>query len=353
MFKLIKATFLGLIAMAFTASSYADITFVSWGGAYTNSQQKAYIDTWSKGSTVTVENYNGGLGEIKAQVEAGNVTWDVVDVLPDQAITGCDEGLFAKVDQSSFINDMVVAPVSDCVVPQIFSAYTAFYSKSAFPGKKPKNIKDFFDVKKFPGKRGIHTWANALIEMALVADGVKASKVYEVMGTPEGIDRAFAKLDTIKDHVVFWSAGSKPLELVSSGEVVMSLAYNGRIGAAILSEGKNFEYIWDATVLEQEYLVAIKGGNEAEALRFMAHASTAESNAEQAKYIPYGPMRKSSIGIIKKGEPWFITDSGNIDIMPHMPTDPKVLKRAIIADPFWWADNGAEVHERFGAWKGS
>ena len=353
MFKLIKATFLGLIAIAFTASSYADITFVSWGGAYTNSQQKAYIDTWSKGKGVTVENYNGGLGEIKAQVEAGNVTWDVVDVLPDQAITGCDEGLFAKVDQSSFINDMVVAPVSDCVVPQIFWAYTAFYSKSAFPGKKPKNIKDFFNVKKFPGKRGIHTWANALIEMALVADGVKAKNVYKVMSTPEGIDRAFAKLDTIKDHVVFWSAGSKPLELVSSGEVVMALAYNGRIGAAVLSEGKDFEYIWDATVLEQEYLVAIKGGNEKEALEFMAHASTAQALADQAKYIPYGPMRKSSIDIIKKGEPWFIKEGGNIDILPHMPTAPKVLKRAVIADPVWWADNGAEVSERFGAWKGN
>ena len=128
---------------------------------------------------------------------------------------------------------------------------------------------------------------------------------------------------------------------------------NGRIGAAILQEGKDFEYIWDATVLEQEYLVAIKGGNEKEALEFMAHASTAESNAEQAKYIPYGPMRKSSIGIIKKGEPWFIKEGGNIDIMPHMPTHPKVLKRAVIGDPVWWADNGAEVHERFGAWKGS
>ena len=145
MFKLIKATFLGLIMMAFTASTYADITFVSWGGAYTASQQKAYIDTWSKGSGVTVENYNGGLGEIKAQVEAGNVTWDVVDVLPDQAITGCDEGLFAKVDQSAFINDLVVPPVSECIVPQIFWSYVAFYDPAAFPGKKPKNIKDFFN----------------------------------------------------------------------------------------------------------------------------------------------------------------------------------------------------------------
>ena len=66
----------------------------------------------------------------------------------------------------------------------------------------------------------------------------------------------------------------------------------------------------------------------------MAHASTAESLAEQAKYIPYGPMRKSSIGIIKKGEPWFIKEGGNIDIMPHMPTHPKVLKRAVIGTRF-------------------
>jgi len=138
MFKSIRATFLGLIAMAFASSAYADITFVSWGGAYTMSQQKAYIDTWSKGSGVTVENYNGGLGEIKAQVEAGNVTWDVVDVLPDQAITGCDEGLFAKVDQSSFINDLVTPPVSDCVVPQIFWAYTAFYAKALFLARNQK-----------------------------------------------------------------------------------------------------------------------------------------------------------------------------------------------------------------------
>ena len=136
--RTIKAAFFGLISMAFVGSAIADITFVSWGGAYTASQQKAYIDTWSKGSGVTVENYNGGLGEIKAQVEAGNVTWDVVDVLPDQAITGCDEGLFAKVDQSEFLSDLVVPPVSDCVVPQIFWAYTAFYDKAAFPGKNQK-----------------------------------------------------------------------------------------------------------------------------------------------------------------------------------------------------------------------
>ena len=125
MFKLIKATFLGLIAIAFTASSYADITFRILGRSlYSESTKSLHRYLEQRFIGVTVENYNGGLGEIKAQVEAGNVTWDVVDVLPDQAITGCDEGLFAKVDQSAFINDMVVPPVSDCVVPQIFGLHS-------------------------------------------------------------------------------------------------------------------------------------------------------------------------------------------------------------------------------------
>ena len=35
MMKTIKAIFLGLVSLAFVASAYADITFVSWGGAYT------------------------------------------------------------------------------------------------------------------------------------------------------------------------------------------------------------------------------------------------------------------------------------------------------------------------------
>ena len=91
----------------------------------------------------------------------------------------------------------------------------------------------------------------------LVADGVDPTQVYNILSNQSGaIDRAFASLDTIKDDIVFWSAGSKPLELVKSGEVSMALAYNGRVGAAILSEGENFEYMWHGQVLEQEYIVS-------------------------------------------------------------------------------------------------
>ena len=126
-------------------------------------------------------------------------------------------------------------------------------------------------MKKWPCKRGLHTWAQANIEMALVADGVDPKKVYEVMSTEEGINRAFKKLDTIKDHVVFWSSGAKPLELVKSGEVCMSVAYNGRIGAAVLSEGEKFVTMWDGQVLEEEWIAVVKGSpNKETAFNFVA-----------------------------------------------------------------------------------
>ena len=93
-----------------------------------------------------------------------------------------------------------------------FWSYVPFYQEGTFEGAQPTTIADFFNVKKFPGKRGIHTWPNALIEMALLADGVAIKDVYKVMSTDEGIDRAFKMLDKIKDHAVFWSSGAKPLE---------------------------------------------------------------------------------------------------------------------------------------------
>jgi putative spermidine/putrescine transport system substrate-binding protein len=294
---------------------------------------------------------------VRAQVEAENVTWDIVDVLPHEGRVGCDEGLFEELprdkftpapDGTSMDDDIVIEVPNDCVVPQIFWSYMAFYDEKTFPDEKPTTIADFFDIEKFPGKRGIHTWPNALIEMALLADGVAVPDIYDVMSTEEGIDRAFAKLDTIKDDVVFWSSGAKPLEFVKSGETALALAYNGRVGAAILSEGESFVPIWDGQVIEEEWLVMIKGTpNYDEALDFLIHASAPEQQAGQAKWINYGPMRKSGLEHIAANEPWYNT---GVDIMPHMPNREEVLDRSVFADPEWWADNGAEVAERYTAW---
>lgn len=355
-----KVTAVCLATVLGASTALADITVTSWGGAYVYSQQKAYGEPWQKktGNRITWEHYEGGLADVKSQVEAGTITWDIVDVLPDQAITGCDEGLFEELpfdkfapapDGTPMVEDMLVPPVSDCAAPQIFWSYVVFYDKTKYPDDSgPKSMSDFYDVKKFPGKRGISSWAYANIEMALVADGVEPNRVYEVMSTDEGIDRAFAKLDTIKDHAVFWSYGPEPLDLVESGEVAMATAYNGHSGAALLIENKPFELLWDGQVLEQEYLVMVKGTeNYDEALDFMIFATAPEQQAAQAKWINYGPMRKSGLDIISANEPFFHNGQ---NILPHMPNRKEVLNRSVIADPYWWADNGSVVLDRFTAW---
>jgi len=347
------------VALSASAAVAADLTVTSWGGGYTASQQKAYGEPWEAktGKSIHWENYNGGLGEVKTQVESGNVTWDIVDLLPDQVRTGCDEGLFVELPDDIFIpaasgasmdDDLMVPRPNKCAAPQIWWSYQAFYEADQFTGDQPSTIGDFFDTAKYPGKRGVHTWTNATVEMALVADGVAIADVYDVMSTDEGIDRAFAKLDTIKDSVVFWSSGAKPLELVTSGEVAMSLAYNGRVGGANLNDGTNFVSIWDGQVLEEEWLAVTTGTPNMEAaLDFISYATSPKAQADQAKWINYGPMRNSALDIIAAGEPWFNTGA---TILEHMPNRAEVNARTIVANPDWWADNGDEVQERYKAW---
>ncbi|MFT6696045.1 MAG: putative spermidine/putrescine transport system substrate-binding protein [Paracoccaceae bacterium] len=347
------------VALSASAAVAADLTVTSWGGGYTASQQKAYGEPWeaATGKTIHWESYNGGLGEVKTQVESGNITWDIVDLLADNVRIGCDEGLFEELPDSIFMDapdgssmdeDLMVDRPNKCAAPQIWWSYQAFYEADEFSGDQPSTLNDFFDTAKYPGKRGVHTWANAIVEMALVADGVAIADVYDVMSTSEGIDRAFAKLDTIKDDVVFWSSGAKPLELVTSGEVAMSIAYNGRVGGSNLNDGTNFVSIWDGQVLEEEWLGVVKGTPNLEAaLDFIRLATSTEAQANQAKWINYGPMRNSALAVVEAGEPWFNT---GVNVLEHMPNRAEVVARTIVADPDWWADNGDEVQERYKAW---
>jgi putative spermidine/putrescine transport system substrate-binding protein len=128
----------------------------------------------------------------------------------------------------------------------------------------------------------------------------------------------------------------------------MSLAFNGRIGAAVLSEGEKFVTVWDGQVLEEDWLVLLKGAPNAEqARRFLVHASAPEQQAGLARYISYGPMRQSALEIIRAGEPWF--DNGKT-IMEHMPNRPEVMERSVVANPEWWADYGESIDERYTAW---
>jgi putative spermidine/putrescine transport system substrate-binding protein len=349
---LIAAT--SLVAVGVSAAMAEEITVVSWGGAYTASQVEAYHKPWmaKTGNTIVSEDYSGGLAEIKAQVEAGNVTWDIVDVERSDAVRGCDEGLLEPIDPSILppapdgtpaTQDFIDGAISDCAVANIVWSTIFAYDTTKMSGVD--SIDDFFNLKDFPGKRGLRKGPKANLEMALMADGVPADQVYDVLSTPEGVDRAFAKLDTIKDSVVWWEAGAQPPQLLADGEVAMTTAYNGRIFNAAAAEGKPFKIVWDGQILDLDLWVIPKGTKHLNtALDFLAFSTATEQLAKQASYISYGPARRSSsplVGLFKDGK----TEMG-----PNMPTAPANMKNALLNDFEFWADNQDQLNERFNSW---
>ena len=353
--KVLILSAVGSIALAATAVADS-ITVVSWGGAYTKSQVEAYHKPWasSTGNAVVSEDYSGGLAEVRAQVEAGSVTWDVVDVELSDAIVGCDEGLLEEIDASMLppapdgtpaTQDFMDGALSECAVGNIVWSTLYAYDKTKFD-TAPTTMADFFDLEKFPGKRGMRKVAKNMLEMALMGDGVPSSEVYDVMNTPEGIDRAFAKLDTIKDSVVWWEAGAQPPQLLADGEVSMTITWNGRIFNAIASEGQPFGLVWDGQIYDLDLFVIPKGSpNKDAAMDFVKFATATKPLADQASWIPYGPVRASSIPLIGT----FHSDA-SIQMIDHMPTTAEALRNGVQNDYMFWADNGEELNERFNAW---
>ena len=354
--KLLTSTAIGVaVALGSVAANAKELTVVSWGGAYTKSQVEAYHKPFiaKTGAKINSEDYNGGIAEIKAQVEAGNVTWDIVDVELSDAIRACDEGLLETIDHSSLpagadgtpaTADFLEGTLYDCAVANIVWS-TIFAYDSSKMSSGPKTMGDFFDLGKFPGKRGLRKGAKVNLEFALIADGVPASEVYDVLATPEGVDRAFAKLDTIKSEVVWWEAGAQPPQMLADGEVTMTTAYNGRIFNAVAGEGKPFEIVWDGQIYDLDLWVIPKGAKNLDtAMEFLKFSTATEQLAAQASYISYGPARKSSAPLVGKYH------NKDIDMGPQMPTSPANLANAAQSNFEFWADNADQLNERFNAW---
>jgi putative spermidine/putrescine transport system substrate-binding protein len=353
--KLLATTALaGAIA---TAASANEVVVLGWGGAYTLSQVEGYHKPFTEETGIRVVSVDADnpATPIKAQVEAGNVTVDVASVEYADAIRLCDEGLLEDIDPEILAaapdgtpaeEDFMEGGVTECfVATDVWSSIIAF-DRNRFSDDPPSSLADFFDLEAFPGQRGMRRGAKINLEIALMADGVEPDEVYDLLETEEGLERAFAKLDTIKDQVVWWEAGAQPPQLLADGEVAMTTAYNGRIFFATVEDGAPFEIIWDGQVYEMEGWVIPRGAPNLEnALEFVAFTTTTEQAARAAEWISYGPPRRSSaeVEITFQGR-------GEIDMAEHLPTSEANMENALMSSYEFWADRDTELNERFNAW---
>jgi putative spermidine/putrescine transport system substrate-binding protein len=341
----------------------SDMTLVSWGGAYQNSQVKAYAEPYmanNPGVSITWdESSNEAVAKLRAMNEANNVTWDLVDVVASDAMRLCDEGLAMEIDANEVLaaapdgtsaeDDFGDLLVSDCFIPQIVYSTTFGYREDMVPAgtPAPTDICSLFDTETYPGMRSLEKRPINNMEWALLCDGVAKDEVYDVLETPEGQQRALDKLATIKDSVIWWSAGADTPQLLADGEVFMGSTYNGRLFSAIEEQGQPIAMLWDAQVFDLDGWIIPTGLPEDRlnrVLDFVKFATDTQRLADQAAYISYGPARASSAPLVGKH-----AELG-IEMAPHMPTDPNNSKNTFLYNYEFWADYRDDIDAKFQAW---
>jgi putative spermidine/putrescine transport system substrate-binding protein len=335
-----SALALGLIG-ATQAMAGPDLTVVSFGGANKAAQVKAFYAPWESAGNgkIVAGEYNGEMAKVKAMVDTKSVSWDLVEVESPELSRGCDEDMFEPLDPKLFGNtaDYVKGAIQPCGVGFFVWSTVLAYNADKL-ASAPTSWADFWDVKKFPGKRGLRKGAKYTLEFALMADGVAPKDVYKVLAGKDGQDRAFKKLDELKPSIQWWEAGAQPPQYLASGDVVLSSAYNGRIAAA-QAEGKNLKIVWNGSVYDVDSWAIPSGSPRIkEAYDFIRFASQAKAQSKYSALIPYGPTHQGAVAMM---DPKIAAD---------LPTAPANLKGALPSNTEFWVEYGEDLEQRFNAW---
>jgi putative spermidine/putrescine transport system substrate-binding protein len=319
------------------AAQQPQLTVVHWGGALQDAWRETVLKPFEQKEGVKIVDLSPpSFAKIKAMVDAKNVEWDVVDVLPQWYIEGEQLGLYEPLDYKQI--DATDYPRS-AVAPSgvgnsMFASVIAYNTKVFNKGNHPTSWAEFWDVKKFPGRRGLQRSARYLLEAALMADGAPMDKLYPL---DEG--RAFQILDRIKPYVTnWWTAGNQPALMLASGQLDLSMAFTARV-YSYAKEGAPVDIEWNQGIYGYEYYVIPKGSRNKElAMKFLNWALSAKPNAEYAIKFPQGPVNRRSTELIPA------------DIANWLPSTPKNNERMIPMDAEYWAKNEARVKEKVEEW---
>ena len=334
--KLITAaTALCLGLTAGSATQAQNLVFTSWGGTTQDAQKKYWAEPFAKQAGIKVQQDGPtDYGKFKAMVESGNVSWDVVDVEYDFAVKAAKDGLLEPID-FSVVNRAEIDPrfVTDYTVGSFYYSFVLGYNTGALHGKEPKSWADLFDAATFPGKRALYKWsAPGVLEIALLADGVPAEKLY-----PLDLDRAFKKLDTIKQNIIWWSGGAQSQQLLASGEAPLGQFWNGRV-YALQKGGSKVGNSWEQNLTAADVLVVPKGAkNKAAAMKFLALATSPKAQADFAKETDYAPVNVKSKELMDK------------EIVATLPDQHTTGQLNL--DMRYWAENRDAIGKRWYAWQ--
>lgn len=322
------------------AQAAKGVTICSFGGSYQDSQRSAIFQPFEKQTGIKVTEASGpSLAKLRAMAMSGNVEWDVMQVTEIDLLALIELDLLEKIDpqgidatvRSQLLNGSL-DPYG--VVANYYSAVIAYSTKKFSKDNRPNTWADVWDVKKFPGPRILPaaTYAVRPNEIALLADGVSADKLY-----PLDLERSYNSLSKIRPNVAKWATtGAMSPQALVDGEADIGLCPNGRI-AALIRQGAAVDYTWNQAQLMCDYYVIPKGAkNKDSALKLIEFANRPEPSAEMMRLVPYGLPNREALKLLPE------------EIARQLPTFEPNLKQHFRLNAKWWAakTNGRTNNDR-------
>ena len=272
-------------------------------------------------------------GKIKEMVDSGKVTADVCDADLFDAVALGASGHLEAIDYGVVSKDRTIDRYAlEYGTSIILYGYAFVYDTKAFGDNPPTGWADFFDTKKFPGKRSLYKWANGSLEVALIADGVAKDALY-----PLDMDRSLAKIKSIKDDSIYWGSASEAHSMVVNGEVAMCMVWQNRgRGIEKDTDGRYKLVMNEAIAMPGAYIVP-KGnpaGREA-VMKFIATAQSVPAQLTLLSCLGMTPSNPEAFAQIPADlQPYAITSAQNID-------------KIVYNDPVWWGEKGGDAVNAF------
>jgi putative spermidine/putrescine transport system substrate-binding protein len=270
------------------------VIFADYGGSVRAARQKAFLDPFSKESGVRVVMADADPARFVLMAQKRRSQWDLIDADGFSVVDWNNRGLLETLPAKVRRCDRVPQKYQSLATGGYSQGFNMVYRRDAFKGAKPETWADFWNVQKFPGKRGFSSSYIGMLEPALMADGVPKDKLY-----PLDFDRGFAKLDELRPHMRLYESYADGQQQLQANSVGISILPNGR-AFGLQQQGLDLEIVWNQAVLYPWNGAPVPKGapNAAGAFELLDYMAKPEAQAEFARLTAYGPTQSAAFRLL-------------------------------------------------------